>query len=101
LEGIAIHECSLERMQDAVSSYSLDRGNFSSVPGDRQYKARVHANTIYQHGASTALAVVASLFRSGQLEVFSEKVEKRDPRRYHQLVAGSVEDERNGNTGCR
>ena len=44
---------------------------------DRQCQARIDAAAIDQHRASSALTVVASLLRTGQLQVLSQSIKQR------------------------
>jgi hypothetical protein len=45
---------------------------------DREYQATVHAITIQQHRARTALPVIASFLGSGQTKMFAQCIEEGD-----------------------
>src|SRR5205823_7673984 len=46
----------------------------------REAETGIHAPAIDVHGARTALAMIASLFRSGQMKMLSQAIEKRGAR---------------------
>ena len=50
-----------------------------ALRGDRQHQAAVHPAAVDQHGAGTALAVVAALLGAGQTEMLAQGVEQRRP----------------------
>ncbi len=61
---------------------------------DSQAKAAVHANIVHQHGAGAALAVVAALLASRQLQALPQQVEQRGPGFDLQRVGVPIDRER-------
>src|SRR5690348_2716037 len=53
-------------------------------------------STVDEHGARTALSVVAALLRAGEPEVLAQQVEQRGARVDRQRVLGAVDPERDG-----
>jgi hypothetical protein len=58
-------------------------------------EAGIHTSAIDMHGARTALAVVASLFGSGQMEVLAQAIQKSRARIDPQVVLLAVYMKRN------
>jgi hypothetical protein len=54
----------------------------------------IHAPAVDMHGARTALAMVAPLFGSGQMQTFAEAIEKRGARIDLQIVLLAVHPKR-------
>lgn len=48
--------------------------------GERQRHARYHPTAVDQNGAGAALAVVASLLRASETNVFAKRIEHGGPR---------------------
>ena len=67
LEGVVLHEGSLQRMQAALRSKPLDRGYFCAIPRNRQNEAGVDPDAVDENRAGAALPVITALFGSGQL----------------------------------
>ena len=57
----------------------------------------IHPPTIDVHSARTALAVIASLFRAGQMQMFAQTIEKSRARIDPKIILLTVDTERNGN----
>jgi hypothetical protein len=47
---------------------------------DRQGEARIDSQAIDQNRAGAALAAIASLFGSGQIQLLTQEIERRHPR---------------------
>jgi hypothetical protein len=62
--------------QAIVAAYALDRGHRIAVVHHRQRQAAVDPPPVDQHGARAALAVVASLLRSRQLQMLAQCIEQ-------------------------
>jgi len=60
-------------------------------------KTGIHSAAVYVHSAGTALAMIASLFRSGQVQMLAETIEKSCARIYPKIILLSVDTELNGN----
>ena len=60
-------------------------------------KTRIHSPAIDVHSAGTALAMIASLFRSGQMQMLAKTIEQSCARIDPKIVLLSVDTERNGN----
>jgi hypothetical protein len=80
LERIVLDESLLDRMQSAVLLEPFDRGDLVPFMHDRKRETRVDSAAIDVDGTGAALAVIAALFRAKQLEMFSQRVEKRRAR---------------------
>jgi hypothetical protein len=52
-------------VQRTRSGKSFDGSDFRAILAAGECEAAIDAFTIYQHGASAALAVITSLFRAG------------------------------------
>ena len=64
-------------MQVALRPEPFDSGYFCAVPRHRQNEAGVDPDTIYENRAGAALSVIAALFSSGQLNMFTVQIEER------------------------
>ena len=62
-------------------------GDVRAIFHDGKCKARVDTPAIDQHRAGAALAVIAALFRAGQVEMFAQGVEQGGPGAELKLVA--------------
>ncbi len=60
-------------------------------------KTGIHPPAIDVHGAGTALAMIASLFRSGQVQMLAKTIEKSCARIDPKIMLLTVDTERNGN----
>jgi hypothetical protein len=81
LERVVFDESALHRMKCAVApDQPLDRRDLSIAHGERERQAGKHPATVDQHRAGTACTVVATLFRSGEADTFSQRIEQRRPR---------------------
>ena len=94
LVGIAGNERSLHRVQVFRLTDTLNcRDLFALVHGG-EAETRIHAPAIDVHSARTALAMIASLFRSGQMQMLSKTIEKRGARIDPQIVFLAVNPKR-------
>ena len=93
-------ESSLHRMQLAIFPEPFDSCNFILLMHHRECEARIDAPSIHMHGAGSALAVVASFLRSEETKIFAQRVEKRHTRFDFQLVAVSVDSQRDRDGGA-
>jgi hypothetical protein len=73
-------------MELAIFRESFDRGDFILLVHHREGEAGIDAPAIHVHGASPALSVIASLFRSEEAEILAQRVEQRHARFDLQLV---------------
>jgi hypothetical protein len=54
----------------------------------------IHAPAVDVHSAGPALAMIASLFGSGQIQIFAEAIEKRGARINPEIVLRAVNPKR-------
>jgi hypothetical protein len=78
LQAIMRDESGLDRMELIAARDAFDGEDIGAVMADRQRHARIDAPAVDQHRTGTALAAVTSLFGAGQMEAFTQEVEKRD-----------------------
>ena len=76
LERVMVDERLLQRMQRAVVRQAFDRGDLRAIVHDGERQARIDAPAVDQHGAGAALALIAALFRAGQVEMLAQQVEQ-------------------------
>ena len=76
LERVPVQERLLHRVQPVRAGQSLDGGDLGAVQRDGEREAAQRAAAVDQHGAGTALPVVAALLRSGQAQVLTQRVEQ-------------------------
>jgi len=88
---VVLHECGLHRMEMLRRAQAFDRRDLGALVRDRQCKARDGAPSVDEDGAGAALAVIASLLRTGQAEVLAHEVEERRARIEVELVLVAVD----------
>ena len=92
----------LQRMQRAALRQALDGRDMRAVLHDSQRQARIDPPAIDQNRARAALAVVAAFLGSGQIEIESQGVKQRGPRRQSQFSLDAVDVKRDRDLGgCR
>jgi hypothetical protein len=64
----------LQRVQPAIGPQSFDGGDRGAVLHDGKRQARHHPAPVDEHSAGTALAMVAALLSTGEIEIFAERV---------------------------
>ncbi len=92
-------EGGLHRMQAGWRPQTFDGCDGLALVHDRKRQARVDAATIDQHGASTALAVVAALLGASEPKVLTQGVEQRSARVEFQGMGLAVDAERHSFDG--
>ena len=65
--------CSLSALRHA-----FDREDIGAVVTDRERKARIDPPSVDDDGAGAALAAVAALLGSGQIQPLAQQIEQRD-----------------------
>ena len=90
----------LQRMQFAVSK-ALDGRDLAAVLHHGEREARIDAPPVEQHRAGAALAVVATLLGSGQVEMVAQGIEQRGPRRDFELPLHAIDDQANAQLAGR
>ncbi len=80
LKPVVLDKRSLHRMQLFAVRESFDRRNLVALVDDCECKTRIHAATIDQNRARAALAVIASLFGTRQMQSLAQGVEQRRAR---------------------
>jgi hypothetical protein len=98
-----LEESSLHRMKLALFCEAFDGGDFILLMHHREGEAGIDAPAVHVHGASPALPVITSLFRSKEAEILAQGVEQRHARFDLQLVELPVDFQldRNGTSGIR
>src|SRR5689334_15081677 len=80
LEGVVLDEGALHGMQLAARGQALDSGDLAALARDGQRKAGQDRPAGYPYRARAAGSLVASLFRAGQVQVITQRVQQADPR---------------------
>src|SRR5688572_13486886 len=94
LEAVILDERRLHRVELIVLGQPLDCRDLFAFAGRGQRQAGEDAPPVYEHRASTALALITSLLRAGQSESFAQRVQQHDPRIDLQLLRHAVHFER-------
>ena len=76
LETIVLDERRLHGVQIARLTKTFDGGDFVTFMHDRKRQTGIDATTIDHDSTCTALAMVASLFGSGEMQVLPESVKE-------------------------
>jgi hypothetical protein len=95
------NEGSLHCVQVFWLTDSLNGRDLVTLIHRGEAKTWKHASTIDVDGARAALAVVASLLRSSQMQMFAETIEQRRAPIDSQIVFLSVYTQRDGNCVLR
>src|SRR5829696_4705480 len=77
LEGVALDESRLQRMERVALSEALNRRDLAAFDEGGEREAGLHALAVHQHRASATLAETAALLRAGQMKVLAQSVEQR------------------------
>jgi hypothetical protein len=91
LEGVALDEGGLERMQIGAVRKTLDGGDLRAVTGDRKHQTGIYPLAVDQYGTCAALALIASLFRSRALQLLAQQVQQGDPWLHVKFVPDLVD----------
>ena len=91
LEGVALDEGGLQRMELLALGEALDGRDLASLHKGGEREARFHALAVHQHRAGAALAEAAALLRAGQMQVLAQGIEQRGARIERQPMLGSVD----------
>jgi hypothetical protein len=67
----------LHRVQGRGRPKALDGGDLITIVHDSQGEAAVDATAFNDYGTGTTLPLVATLFASGEVQVFAEGIEQR------------------------
>jgi hypothetical protein len=96
LEPASLHECTLEGMQRCVApSDSFNGRDLATIRINSEEKTRVDGRAVDEHGARAAIACAATLFRSGETERVSQKLQQRLLRANHRVVRLAVDGKSN------
>ncbi len=95
LIAVMLHESGLHRMQFLRCSQPFDGGDAVALMHDRQREAGINASPIDDHGAGAALAMVAALFRAGEMQLLTQSVEQGGARIQFKLASPAVHRQRN------
>lgn len=94
LKPVLIDESFLHGMQRPIyAGEAFDRFNMLALHGHCEGEAGQHAPPIDVDGASTALTLIASFLRAGQMQMFSQRVQHRDARIQGEIVTLAVDIE--------
>src|SRR5579883_2451010 len=77
-------------MQLPVARQSFNRNNISILTGHRKDQAAIHASSVEQYSAGTALPVVTSFFRADDPQVLTQRIQQRCSRIDRKLVVRAV-----------
>src|ERR1700716_2240774 len=77
LKAVMLDKSCLQRMQIVALGKTLDGRDGLSVMHHRQRQTGVDAASFNQHRAGAALAVIASLLRTRQREMFTQRIQQR------------------------
>jgi len=66
----------LHGMKIPARGQSLDGGDFVALMRRRQAQTGINPAAVHQHSASAALAVIATFFCPGHVEVFTQQIEQ-------------------------
>jgi hypothetical protein len=80
LEAVTSDESGLDRMKFVPASDALDREDVGTVTAERQCQARIDPSSVDQDRTRAALATVASLLGSRQVEALTQEIEEGDAR---------------------
>jgi hypothetical protein len=90
LKPVMVDEGLLQGMQQAVRGQPFDGRDFGTVLHDGEGQAGDDTPSVDQHGAGAASAVVAPLLCSGEIEIFTERIQQRCPGTNRQLSLNTV-----------
>ena len=75
-----LDEGGLNGVQDFALGQPFDRGDLRAVQADGKRQTGIDAPAVDQHRAGAALAAVAALLGSGEIEPLAQQVEQGDAR---------------------
>ena len=75
-----LDERRLHRMQLVAVRETFDRRDLVAFVRDREAEAGINAPAIHEDGARTALAVIATFLRTGEMQMLAQRIEQRDAR---------------------
>ena len=78
LQAIMGNERLLHRMKPVALRHAFDGQDVGAVVADRKRKAGIDPSSVDDDRAGAALAAVAALLGSGQIQAFAKQVEERD-----------------------
>jgi hypothetical protein len=76
LEAVVSDESGLDGMEFVAASDAFDREDFGAVTAERQSQTRIDPSSVDQDRTCAALAAVASLLGSRQVEMLTEQIEE-------------------------
>src|SRR5580658_4502911 len=77
LEAVVGEECGLRGAEVIGGAEAFDSGDLGALRGDGEGEAGVDTAAVHEDGTGAALAVIATLFASGEVEVLAEEIEQR------------------------
>jgi hypothetical protein len=80
LQAIVCQKGLLHRMKSITPCHAFDRADVRAVVADRKRKARIDPSSVDDDRAGAALAAVAALLGSRQMEAFAKKIQERYTR---------------------
>ncbi len=97
LIGIRLDKGRLHRVQITGLTNAFDRCDLFTLMHRGEAKTGIHAAAADVHRARAALTVIASLFRSGQVQMLAKTIEKSCARIDPKIILLTVDTERHGN----
>ena len=91
--GAEISKSLLQGMKCRALSHAFDALNVASFGIQTQHQARKNCASINQHRTSAALSQFATMFGSGQIQIFTQDFQKSLVRRKHNFGAFTVKSE--------
>jgi hypothetical protein len=91
LEGVALDESRLQRMELAALREAFDGRDLAPVHEGGKREARLHALAVHQHRAGAALAETAAFLGARKMQVLAQGVEQGGARIERQPMLGPVD----------
>lgn len=79
LQSVEFEKSGLHRVKGVVLREALNRGDLGTAGGCGECETTEDPMSVHNHRASTALAVIATLFASAQMEMVAQRIKKRGP----------------------
>src|SRR4029079_9263659 len=80
LKSVLLDECGLHGMQAVAVCESFNSGDFIAFVHHCERETGIKASPVYQNRARATLPVIATLFRSGKVQAFPQRIEQRHAR---------------------
>jgi hypothetical protein len=97
LEGVALDKGGLQRMKLLALRQAFNGLDLAPIDQRGEREARLHALSIDEDRAGSALPEVTAFLRASELQVFAQGIEQGGARIERQLVFGTIHAQDNGN----